>query len=77
MIPYAWTIEVKGRQTIRKVTTIEEMHDVLRVLDLPGVAPPDCGTLEAWNSVHGSYTHNLGGDDEWSLSWTKVGGVGA
>ncbi|MDQ0323980.1 hypothetical protein QO002_006187 [Pararhizobium capsulatum DSM 1112] len=44
MTHYAWTIEAKGRQTIQKVTTIEDMHDVLRVLELPGVAPPHTGS---------------------------------
>lgn len=72
MTHYAWTIEAKGRQPIKKVTTVREMEDVLRILDLPGVAPPDWVLLEAGHDEHGSYTHNEGGDDEWSLKWTKV-----
>ncbi|MDQ0323537.1 hypothetical protein QO002_005743 [Pararhizobium capsulatum DSM 1112] len=76
MIPYAWTIEANGRQPLQRVTTIEEMHDVLRVLDLPGVVPPDCVTWDAWNGARGRYTHDCGGDDEWSVSWTRVGGPG-
>ena len=69
---YAWTIEAKGRQPIKKVTTLEDIHDVLRVVDLPGFAPPDWVTLEAGIADHGTYTHNEGADDEWSLTWTKV-----
>lgn len=72
MTHYAWTIEAKGRQPINKVTTAREMKDLLRILDLPGVSPPDWVLIEAGHDEHGRYTHNEGGDDEWSLKWTKL-----
>lgn len=37
---YAWTISKPGRQDIKKLTSFGELCDYLRVLDLPGVAPP-------------------------------------
>ncbi|WEZ84633.1 hypothetical protein P6U16_08695 [Rhizobium sp. 32-5/1] len=51
---------------------IAEMVDVLRILDLEGVAPAEFVTIEVEVSEHGTYIHNQGGDDEWSLTWTKV-----
>ncbi|WP_082510066.1 MULTISPECIES: hypothetical protein [unclassified Rhizobium] len=72
MIHYAWTIEAKGRKPIQKVTTVACLVDVLRILDLPGVAPTDWVAFECCASDHGKYTHNEGGDDEWSLKWTSV-----
>ena len=71
---YAWTISKPGRQDIRKVTSLAELCDYLRVLDLPGVAPPEFGTLDAEVHDHGTFTHNEGSMDEWSLTWTKVDG---
>ncbi|KQV39991.1 MULTISPECIES: hypothetical protein [unclassified Rhizobium] len=73
MTHYAWTIEVKGRKPIQKVTTLAGLVEVLRILELPDVAPPEWVTFEGGNADHGKYTHNEGGDDEWSLTWTKVG----
>jgi hypothetical protein len=69
---YAWTISKPGRQDIKEVTTIPEMQDVLRVLDLPGIAVfmNNDQTLPD----HGAYTHDESSMDEWSLMWTKVDG---
>lgn len=74
MTIYAWTIKVPGRKDIQHVTTLAELCDYLRVLDLPGVAPPEFVTLDAEVSDHGTYHHNEGSMDEWSLTWTKVDG---
>jgi len=46
----------------------------VRVIDLPGVAPPQFTTLDAEVHDLGIYTNNEGSMDEWSLSWTKVDG---
>ncbi len=73
MTHYAWTIEAKGRQPIKKVTTLEGIRDVLRLLDLPGFFPSDWSSIDVGISDHGNYTHNQGCDDEWSLRWTRVG----
>lgn len=35
---YVWTISKPGRQDIKEVTTLPELQDVLRVLDLPDMA---------------------------------------
>ena len=37
---YAWTIKYRGREDIRHVTTLAGLYDVLRALELPGLAPP-------------------------------------
>ncbi|WP_276120393.1 hypothetical protein [Pararhizobium qamdonense] len=71
---YAWTISKRGCPDIKEVTTVNEIRDVLRVLDLPGVAPPEFTTLEAEVADHGSYHHDVGSMDQWSLTWTKVSG---
>ncbi|KQY25942.1 hypothetical protein [Rhizobium sp. Root483D2] len=70
---YAWTISKPGRQDIKKVGDLEELRDYLRVLDLPAAAPPEFVT-DAKVSDHGTYTHNEGSMDEWSLTWTKING---
>lgn len=75
MTHYAWTIRARGRRDIERVTTLAEMQGNLRILELPGVAPPDWVIGDVWTDdipEHGQYTHNEGGKDEWSLSWTKV-----
>lgn len=72
MTYYAWTISKPGRQDIKKVTTLDELRDVLRVLDLPGNAPPEFAKTDAEVSDHGTYVHNEGSMDEWSLTWTKI-----
>jgi hypothetical protein len=74
MTIYAWTIKVPGRKDIQHLTTLSELHDYLRVLDLPGIATPEWVTVELESSEHGTYTHNEGSKDEWSLTWTKVDG---
>ncbi|MNY76289.1 hypothetical protein D3C86_2158300 [compost metagenome] len=50
------------------------MRDFLRVLDLPGTGPPEFVTLAAKVPDHGTYTHNRGSMEEWSLTWTKIDG---
>ena len=57
---------------MEEVTTLPELQDILRVLDLPGIEVfmhmdqtiPDCGR----------YSNDEGSMDEWSLTWTKVAG---
>ena len=71
---YAWTISKRGCPDIKEVTTLDEIRDVLRVLELPGVAPPEFATLEAEVGDQGSYHHEVGSTDQWSLTWTKVCG---
>lgn len=75
MTHYAWTIKARGRDDIRRVTTLAEMQDVLRILSMPGRAPPDWIIAGAENNEiagHGRYTHNEGGKDAWTLIWTKL-----
>jgi hypothetical protein len=75
MTHYAWTVRARGRQDIQRVTTLAEMQETLRILELPGVAPPDWIVANIWSDnipAHGQYTHDEGGKDEWSLIWTKV-----
>ena len=74
MTIYAWTVKVPGRKDVQHVTDLPELCDYLRVMDLPGVAPPEFVTLDAEVADHGTYTHNEGSTDEWSLTWTKVDG---
>ncbi|KQV31163.1 hypothetical protein ASE23_01970 [Rhizobium sp. Root73] len=72
MTIYAWTIAKPGRQDIKHVSDLAELHEYLRVLDLPGAAPPDWVTMDTGIADHGTYTYNEGSMDEWSLTWTKV-----
>lgn len=72
MTHYAWTIKFRGREDIRHVTTLAGLHDALRALDLPGLAPPAFATPSGEIPDHGYYTHNEGGSDEWSLTWTRI-----
>lgn len=75
MTHYAWTLRARGRQDIQKVTTLAEMQDTLTMLELPGVISLDWIVSNApKHNVpgHGHFTHNEGGADEWSLTWTKV-----
>jgi hypothetical protein len=74
MTIYAWTISKPGRQDIKHVTDLDELRDYLRVLELPGVAPPEFVTIDSEVTDRGSYHHNEGSMDEWSLTWTKVDG---
>ncbi len=74
MTIYAWTVKVRGRQDVKHVTTLDELRDHLRGMDLPGVAPPEFTTHDVEVPDHGTYTHNEGSLDEWSLTWTKVDG---
>ncbi len=78
MSHYAWTIKARGRQDIQKVTTLAELHDILQILELPGLAPPDWVITGAESNEiagHGHYIQNEGGKDEWSLAWTKLDNV--
>jgi hypothetical protein len=52
MTTYAWTIKVHGRKDIQHVTMLAELHDYLRVLDLPGIATPEWVTVELEASEH-------------------------
>jgi hypothetical protein len=75
MTHYAWTIRVPGWHDLQKVTTLAELRDILEILELPGVAPPDWVIMGAWSDEvkgHGRYTHEVGGKEEWSISWTTV-----
>jgi hypothetical protein len=74
MTIYAWTIKVPGRKDVQHVTDLAELCDYLRVMDLPGIAPPEFVTLDAGVSDHGTYVYGEGSMDEWSLTWTKVDG---
>ena len=75
MTHYAWTIRASGLQDVQKVTTLPELHDVLQLLKLPGIAPPTWLTVDPWReelSGDGRYVYDEGGSDEWSVVWTKV-----
>jgi hypothetical protein len=48
MTHYAWTIKASGLQDVQKVTTLPELHDVLQLLKLPGIAPPAWLTVDPW-----------------------------
>lgn len=78
MTHYAWTIRVHGWHDLQKVTTLAELRDILDILELPGIAPPDWVIMDSGSNEvagHGRYTHNEGGKDEWSISWTLVDDV--
>ena len=72
MTDYAWRISKPGRQDIKEITTLPELQDVLRVLDLPGIAV--FMRVDQTLPDQGSYTNDEGSMDEWSLTWTKVDG---
>ena len=75
MTHYAWTIKASGLQDVQKVTTLPELHDVLQLLKLPGIAPPTWLTVDPCReelSGDGRYVYDEGGSDEWSVVWTKV-----
>jgi len=75
MTHYAWTIRASGLQDVQKVTTLPELHDVLQLLKLPGIAPPSWLTMDPWReelSGDGRYVYDEGGSNEWSVVWTKV-----
>jgi len=65
MTIYAWRISKPGREDIKKVTTLVELRDYLRMLDLLGIAPPEFVTLDAEASDHGIYSHPT-----MKLAWT-------
>jgi hypothetical protein len=58
----------------QQLTDLDELRNYLRILDLTDVAPPEFITVDAQVRDHGTYTHNGGSKDEWSLTWTKVDG---
>jgi hypothetical protein len=72
MTIYAWTISKPDRQDVKEVTDMAELHHYLRVLDLPGAAPPELITMDTEISDHGTYMHAPRSAEEWSLTWTKV-----
>ena len=67
---YAWKISVPGREVMKEVTTLPELQDVLRVLDLPGIVV----FMQVDQTIpdHGTYTNDEGTMDEWTLSWTRL-----
>ena len=69
---YAWTIRYRGRKDIKHVTTLARLFDRLRVLKLPGLAPPRFVLPDGEIADYGHFTPTEGADDEWSLSWTKI-----
>jgi hypothetical protein len=74
MTVYAWTISKPGMPDIKRVMSLAELRDALVVLDFLGFTPPEFVTPDAEVHDHGTYTHNEGSKDEWSLTWTKVDG---
>lgn len=75
MTLYAWTITMAGRKNVKHVSSVTELNDCLRVLELPGLASPERMTVELQASEHGVYTYGQGTVDEWSLTWAKVDGA--
>ncbi len=77
MALYAWTISVPNRQPIERVTEIEELHGVLRVLDLSGLRNPVDITADADGIVpsNGKFRHvDIEDGFDWSVTWVKVDG---
>ncbi len=77
MALYAWTIHVPNRQPIMRVTDSDELHGVLRVLDLPGLRYPQDITVDDDGKVadRGKFRHvDVGDGFDWSVTWTKVDG---
>ncbi len=75
MTQYVWTLRAPGIRNLQRVTTLEEMQETLMVLELPGGVPPAwilTNTGSSDDAGHGHYTHNAGGNDEWSLTWTRL-----
>ncbi|MBB5535663.1 hypothetical protein GGD55_002367 [Rhizobium giardinii] len=75
MTQYVWTLRAPGRQDLPRVTTLDEMQDELMKLELPGGVPPVwilTNTGSSDDAGNGCYTHNAGGENEWSLTWTKL-----
>ncbi|WP_426129518.1 hypothetical protein [Pararhizobium sp. PWRC1-1] len=58
---------------MKQVTTLPELQDVLRVLDLPCIAV--FMQVEQALPDHGTYTNDERSIDEWSLTWTKLDGA--
>ncbi|WP_438752085.1 hypothetical protein [Pararhizobium sp. O133] len=75
MALYAWTIRVPSRVPIERVTDIEELHGVMRVLDLPGLRNPADITADADGIVPdtGKFRHvDVEDGFDWSVAWVKV-----
>ena len=70
---YAWIIVYPGCQDIQKVTPVEELEETLRILELPGLGQVESLTNRVRTSDRGAYFHYEEDDDEWSLTWSKVG----
>jgi hypothetical protein len=73
MTLYAWTITMHGRQSIERVSGLDEMEETLRILDLPGVSPPDWIISEIVANGHeatGRWDHPGTEEERWSLTWT-------
>ncbi|KQS85773.1 hypothetical protein ASG68_25060 [Rhizobium sp. Leaf453] len=77
MALYAWTIQVPNRQPIKRVTNIDELHGVLRMLDLPGLRYPQDITVNDNGGVadSGKFRHvDVEDGFDWSVTWVKVDG---
>ncbi|KQS89826.1 hypothetical protein [Rhizobium sp. Leaf386] len=75
MALYAWTIRVPGRKPIERVSAIDELHQTLTVLDLPGAPSPLGITADADGIVPdtGKFRHvDVEDGFDWSVTWTKV-----
>lgn len=75
MALYAWTIKVPNREPIARVTEIEDLHQTLLVLDLPGMKSPLDITADADGIVpdSGKFRHvDVEDGFDWSVAWSKV-----
>ena len=64
MTIYAWTVKVRGRQDVKHVTTLDELRDHLRVMDLPAsrrpnslLTMPRCTTMEPIPTMRAAWTN--------------------
>jgi hypothetical protein len=72
---YAWTIKVPNREPIARVTEIEDLHQTLLVLDLPGMKSPLNITADADGIVPGTgkYRHiDIEDGYDWSVTWERL-----
>ncbi|MDQ0323710.1 hypothetical protein QO002_005917 [Pararhizobium capsulatum DSM 1112] len=76
-VRYRWKIEHKSRESIQRVSNLDELQQTLCVLDLPGRRPPAWiiyAARAAERDGMTEYIHNEGGRDEWRLTWRRVQG---
>ncbi len=75
MPKYEWTISARNKENIHRVTDAEELEETLRILKLPGEKPTQWAWVLSENPEwggQGRFVHNAGGEDEWSLTWSKI-----